>query len=153
LDFSPWGYDERQYCSPGFNLPVGCFSRTPHGEYPEYHSSADNLDFVRPERLAESLETLAAILDIVDRDERLVNQSPKCEPQLGRRGLYRTTGGSIIGSTDLARLWVLNFSDGEHSLLDIAERARLPFSTVAAAARELSEVELLKSATSYEHGI
>jgi aminopeptidase-like protein len=152
VDFTPWGYDERQYCSPGFNLPVGCFSRTPHGEYPEYHSSADNLDFVRPESLAETLEVLAGILDVVDRDERLVNQSPKCEPQLGRRGLYRTTGGSSIGSRDLARLWVLNFSDGGHSLLDIAERAGLPFSTVAEAARELAQVHLLKGATSYESG-
>jgi aminopeptidase-like protein len=150
VDFTPWGYDERQYCSPGFNLPVGCFSRTPHGEYPEYHSSADNLDFVRPERLEESLETIAGVLEIVDRDDRFVNQSPKCEPQLGRRGLYRTTGGSSIGSTDLARLWVLNFSDSGHSLLDIAERAGLPFATVAQAARELVQVNLLKSCTSYE---
>jgi aminopeptidase-like protein len=133
-------------------LPVGCFSRTPHGEYPEYHSSADNLEFVSPESLAESVETIARILEIVDGDERFVNQSPKCEPQLGRRGLYRTTGGSSIGSTDLARLWVLNFSDGRHSLLDIAERAGLPFSTIAQAARELAQVHLLKSATSYESG-
>jgi aminopeptidase-like protein len=147
-DFIPWGYDERQYCSPGFNLPVGCFSRTPHGEYPEYHSSADHLDFVRPERLQESLETILGILDVVDRDERCLNLSPKCEPQLGRRGLYRTTGGSALGATDLARLWVLNFSDGEHSLLDIAEQSALPFATIASAAEELKNVNLLISAPS-----
>jgi aminopeptidase-like protein len=153
IDFTPWGYDERQYCSPGFNLPVGRLSRTPHGEYPEYHSSADNLDFVKPESLAESVETIAGILDIVDRDARLVNQSPKCEPQLGRRGLYGKAGGAAsIGSTDLARLWVLNFSDGGHTLLDIAERAGMPFATIAQAARELTQVQLLKSATSYESG-
>ncbi len=149
-DFIPWGYDERQYCSPGFNLPVGCFSRTPHGEYPEYHSSADNPDFVRPERLEETLETILGILEIVDRDDRCLNLSPKCEPQLGRRGLYRTTGGSEPGAADLARLWVLNFSDGEHSLLDIAEHSGIPFAIIAKAARELTEVHLLKSATSYE---
>jgi aminopeptidase-like protein len=143
-DFSPWGYDERQYCSPGFDLPVGCFSRTPHGEYPEYHSSADNLEFVRPERLEESFEAILGILDIVDRDNRHVNLSPKCEPQLGRRGLFRTTGGSSLGPADLARLWVLNFSDGEHSLLDIAERSDIPFATIANAATELSRVDLLK---------
>jgi aminopeptidase-like protein len=143
-DFSPWGYDERQYCSPGFNLPVGCFSRTPHGEYPEYHSSADNLDFVRPENLEESFEAILGIIDIVDRDLRYLNLSPKCEPQLGRRGLFRTTGGSSLAPADLARLWVLNFSDGEHSLLDIAERSGIPFATIATAARELSNAQLLK---------
>ena len=145
-DFTPWGYDERQYCSPGFDLPVGCFSRTPHGEYPEYHTSADNLDFVSPGNLAESLGAILGILDIVDQDSRHRNLSPKCEPQLGRRGLYRTTGGSTPGAADLARLWVLNFSDGRHSLLDIAERSNIPFATVATAARELTAVQLLESA-------
>ena len=53
-DFSPYGYDERQFCSPGFNLPVGCFMRTPHGQFPEYHTSADNLEFVKPEYLHDS---------------------------------------------------------------------------------------------------
>jgi aminopeptidase-like protein len=142
-DFTPYGYDERQYCSPGFNLPVGCFMRTPHGEFPEYHSSADNLDFIRPANLEESLQAVLAILDMVDRDGRWLNRNPKCEPQLGRRGLYRTTGGTEPGAADLARLWVLNFSDGDHSLLDIAERSGLPFSTIATAAEELSNVDLL----------
>jgi aminopeptidase-like protein len=146
-DFTPWGYDERQYCSPGFDLPVGCFSRTPHGEYPEYHSSGDDLEFVRPERLQESLDTVAGILDIADRDERCLNLSPKCEPQLGRRGLYRTTGGTAPGAADLARLWALNFSDGRHSLLDIAERSGLPFAVIATAAQELKNVNLLISAS------
>jgi aminopeptidase-like protein len=144
-DFSPWGYDERQYCSPGFDLPVGCFSRSPHGEYPEYHSSADDLEFVTDTALEESLETIAGILDIVDRDGSYRNRSPKCEPQLGRRGLYRTTGGSSPGPADLARLWVLNLSDGRHSLLDIAERSRLPFAVIATAARELQQVDLLET--------
>jgi aminopeptidase-like protein len=145
-DFTPWGYDERQYCSPGFDLPVGCFSRSPHGEYPEYHTSADNLEFVSAGSLAESLETILGILDIVDNDGNHRNRSPKCEPQLGKRGLYRTTGGSTPGAADLARLWVLNFSDGRHTLLDIAERSNIPFATVATAARELTAAQLLESA-------
>jgi len=142
-DFTPYGYDERQYCSPGFNLPVGCFMRTPHGQYPEYHTSADNLEFVRPENLEETLDAIAEILTIVDHDSRWLNRNPKCEPQLGRRGLYRTTGGSELGDADLARLWTLNFSDGQHGLLDIAERSGLPFSAIATAAAELSQADLL----------
>ena len=150
LEFSPYGYDERQYCSPGINLPVGCFMRTPHGEFPEYHSSADDLSCVRPEYLEQSLNVLLGILDIADRDARWLNLNPMCEPQLGRRGLYRTTGGSEPGVADLARLWVLNFSDGAHSLLDIAERSGIPFSAIATAARELSHARLLQPADSYE---
>ena len=118
--------------------------RTPHGEFAEYHSSADDLTLVRPENLAASLDALIGILDIVDGDGRWQNLNPKCEPQLGRRGLYRTTGGTEPGEVDLARLWVLNFSDGKHSLLDIAERAGLPFAAIAAAAHELSNANLVK---------
>ncbi len=92
-DFSPYGYDERQYCSPGFNLPVGCFMRTPHGQYPEYHTSADNLDFVSPEPLAGSLETCLGVLEVLEGNARYLSQNPKGEPQLGRRGLYRSMGG------------------------------------------------------------
>jgi aminopeptidase-like protein len=143
IDFSPYGYDERQYCSPGFNLPVGCLMRTPHGQFPEYHTSSDDLSFVRPENLAESLETCKAILEAVDADRRWINLSPMCEPQLGRRGLYNRAGAAGPADAEMARLWVLNFSDGEHSLLDIAERARLPFSAVNAASRELAAAGLL----------
>src|SRR5262249_1805373 len=93
LDFTPWGYDERQYCSPGFDLPVGCLMRTPHGQFAEYHTSADDLDFVRPEALGDSLEVATAILDLVDKNRVFVNRQPKGEPQLGRRGLYPSVGG------------------------------------------------------------
>ena len=120
--FQPYGYDERQYCSPGFDLPVGRLSRTPFGEYPEYHTSADNLDFVRPESLGGQLSAVRAILDILENDAVYVNRNPKCEPQLGKRGLY-----SSIGPEELALLWVLNLSDGGHSLLDIAERSDMDF--------------------------
>lgn len=137
IEFSPWGYDERQYCSPGFNLPVGCLMRTPNGRYPEYHSSADNLDFVKPDALADSFCQLLSILEVLEKNAIYTNLMPKGEPQLGRRGLYTT------GEDSLPLLWVLNQSDGTHSLLDIAERAALPFSTIAAAARSLCGVGLL----------
>jgi aminopeptidase-like protein len=145
IDFYPYGYDERQYCSPGFNLAVGRFTRTPHGEYPEYHTSGDNLDFVRPDALADSLALCRAALNILEHDQRYVNQNPKCEPQLGKRGLYTLVGGGQgAGISEMALLWVLNLSDGEHSLLDIAERAAMPFDTVLAAASALQQHGLLR---------
>jgi aminopeptidase-like protein len=143
LEFSPYGYDERQYCSPGFNLPVGCLMRSVWGTFPEYHTSADNLDFIKPSSLAESLRVCAAIVDVLEGNRRYINQNPYCEPQLGKRGLYRSTGGAGIGEEINARLWVLNLSDGEHSLLDIAERSGVSFSAIRDAAVLLSEAALL----------
>jgi aminopeptidase-like protein len=131
IDFFPYGYDERQYCSPGFNLPVGCLMRTPHGEFPEYHTSADNLDFVRPEHLADSFSKCLSVFYTLEHDKTYINQNPKCEPQLGKRALYRPIGGQGDGGIDgLSMLWVLNLSDGHHSLLDIAERSGLSFSSI-----------------------
>ena len=147
LEFSPYGYDERQFCSPGINLPVGRLTRTPNGEYPEYHTSADNLDLVRPEALAESLATCMAIVNILENNQRYINTSPKGEPQLGKRGLYRKTGGDKdVGQRELAMLWVLNLSDGEHGLLDIAERSGLKFDTIWTAAQDLRNAGLLREA-------
>ncbi len=143
LEFSPYGYDERQYCSPGFNLPVGCLMRSVWGSFPEYHTSADNLDFIRPVQLAESLRVCAAIVDVLEDNRRYRNLSPFCEPQLGKRNLYRSTGGDSIGAEINARLWVLNLSDGEHSLLDIAERSGMPFAAIRNAAQLLSQGGLL----------
>jgi aminopeptidase-like protein len=143
-DFDPWGYDERQYCSPGFDLPVGRLTRTPHGEFPEYHSSADDLSLIDGEALAGSLEVVEAVLEVLEGNGRYLNLSPKGEPQLGRRGLYAGLGGGTEGhERQLALLWVLNLSDGDHTLLDVAERSGLPFDTVRSAANSLLERELL----------
>ncbi|HXG47285.1 MAG TPA: DUF4910 domain-containing protein [Methylomirabilota bacterium] len=144
LDFVPYGYDERQYCSPGFNLPVGCLTRTPNGRFPEYHTSADNLDLVRPEALADSLARLVDIVRVLEANRVYVNKSPYGEPRLGPRGLYGSTGGDKGAVFDeMALLWVLNLSDGRHDLLAIADRAGLPFEKIAAAARALVSAGLL----------
>jgi aminopeptidase-like protein len=138
MDFIPYGYDERQYCSPGYDLAVGCLSRTPYGRYPEYHTSADNLDFVRPEALADSYATCLAVFDVLEGNATYVNQCPRGEPQLGRRGLYGAVGGKATERVDeLALLWVLNLSDGHHTLLDIAERSGQWFPTIRRAANAL----------------
>ena len=140
-EFSPYGYDERQYCSPGFDLPVGSLARTPHGEYPEYHTSADNLDFVKPACLADSLSICLEVIEVLEANETYVNLYPKCEPQLGKRGLYR--GYPDAGTREMALLWVLNMSDGNHSLLEIAERSGVAFRKLRDAADLLLEHGLL----------
>jgi aminopeptidase-like protein len=143
-DFSPYGYDERQFCSPGFDLPVGCLNRTPYARYPEYHTSADDLDLIRPDSLADSFKTCLAAFRVLEENATYLNQNPKCEPQLGRRGLYGAIGGrSDTQQFQLAMLWVLNLSDGAHSLLDIADRSELEFGLVAEATDVLVRAGLL----------
>lgn len=148
-EFVPWGGDERQFCSPGIDLPIGSLMRTPHGEYAEYHTSADNLDFVKPEMLAHSFLTYLRVLDVLETNAVYLNASPKGEPQLGRRGLYRPISSGLPQPGDMdarALLWVLNLADEHHSLLDMAERSALPFAVLREAARMLEEHGLLVEA-------
>ncbi|SDO77360.1 DUF4910 domain-containing protein [Afipia sp. GAS231] len=144
-DFSPYGYDERQYCSPGFNLPVAMFSRSKFGAIPEYHTSADNLDFIRADALAESYRLINETIGAIEANGTYVNTHPKGEPQLGKRGLYGAIGGDKdAAAANMAMLWILNQSDGTNSLLDIAERAKLPFAVVQRTAKLLGDHGLLK---------
>lgn len=144
--YSPYGYDERQYNAVGFSLDVGRLSRTPHGEFPEYHTSADDLAFVRPDELVESFTAALEILDVLERDVRHINLSPYGEPQLGRRGLYPTTGGKSASDAVMAMLWMLGCSDGEHSTLDVAEISGVAFGDLDEAGRVLREAGLLRAA-------
>jgi aminopeptidase-like protein len=143
-DFTPYGYDERQYCSPGINLPLGCFMRSPNGSYPEYHTSADDLTLVSPPSLGESLVQLLRVIQVLEENGFYLNRSPKCEPQLGRRGLYQQIGGASAASREMAMLWVLNMSDGQHDLLHISTRARMPFDQISQAAHSLLKSDLLE---------
>ena len=142
-DWAPLGGDERQFCSPGFNLPFGAFSRSPADTFPEYHSSADDLDFVGPEALEECLEMLIEVIETVEANRIYRNASPYGEPQLGRRGLYRSVGGG--SSSEAALLWVLNLADGENTLLDISDRSGLPFSEIRDAAHRLLGHDLVST--------
>lgn len=144
VDFSPYGYDERQFCSPGFNLPVGCFMRTPYGEFPEYHTSADNLELIKRECLIDSFNKCLSVFDLLEHNHNYINQNQKCEPQLGKRGLYESIGGATHDKTnEMAMLWILNYSDGENSLLDIAAKSGLSFKVLKQAADRLLEQRLL----------
>jgi aminopeptidase-like protein len=136
-DFAPTGYDQRQYCSPGFDLPMGGFMRTPNGEYAQYHTEADNLDLLTPEALGDTWRLVRMAIDVLDADRRYVNLSPKGEPRLGPRGLF-------ADAERLGILWLLNLSDGKHSLLDIAERSRMPFWSLREGAYRLEQSGLLR---------
>src|SRR6185369_3066699 len=145
LPFSPYGYDERQLCSPGFNLPVGRLTRSVNGGFAEYHTSADDLSLIRPEKLQHSLEALQQMVRVIEGDDCYVNRNPRGEPMLGKRGLYGSTGGrTSLAQRENAMLWILNQSDGQHSLLDISRRSGLGFDGIRAAATELEEAGLLR---------
>jgi aminopeptidase-like protein len=143
-DFEPFGYDERQFCSPGFNLPMGCLMRTPNQQYPEYHTSADNLDFIRPESMFDTWSICLRVIEILEGSRHFVSRFPYCEPRLAPRGLYQPfVAGQPPRELQNALLWVLNLCDGQHTLLDIAERAKLPFAAVQQAAELLQDHELI----------
>ncbi len=147
-DYAPIGYDERQFCSPGFNLPVGCLMRTPNGEYPEYHTSADNLDLVQASSLAESLATCVAVTRVLEHNDTYVNQKPRGEPRLGPLGLYNAYGTAESKQLmQQAVLWTLNLSDGRYDLLSVAERSGLPFEAIHEAASALCGHDLLRQVT------
>jgi aminopeptidase-like protein len=145
VDFAPWGYDERQYEAPGFRLGMGALSRATHGDFPEYHTSADDLSFVSGERLAEASGIVREILRLLDRNATYLNLCPHGEPQLGRRGIYRSLGGDgNPRDVELALFWLLSLSDGEHDLIDVAERSGLAFEVIVRAAEILEGQGLLE---------
>ncbi|MDN5853063.1 MAG: DUF4910 domain-containing protein, partial [Actinomycetia bacterium] len=142
--YSPYGYDERQFNALGFDLPIGRLSRTPHGEYPEYHTSADNLDYVHDDELVASYLALLQLLDVLENNRTYQNLSPYGEPQLGKRGLYPTTGGKSASDEVMAMLWTLGYADGSTSQLDIADRAEMDFAALRAASDKLADAGLLE---------
>ncbi|MGB4911161.1 MAG: DUF4910 domain-containing protein [Candidatus Dechloromonas phosphoritropha] len=145
LEFSPYGYDERQFASPGINLPVGRLTRTPNGAYPEYHTSADNMSLITPDAMADSLAAYYEVIALIENNHVYQSNFPYCEPQLGKRGLYRKTGGHANAEQrELALLWVLNQADGQHDLLEIAERADISFTAIASAAKELVNANVIR---------
>ena len=177
LDFFPWGSDERQFCSPGFNLPVGSIFRSIYGsnEFPEYHTSEDNLNFMNIKSLAESFEAYLLVLFELENNfhlhlendksnknknlekqnvneksysEKYLNLNPKCEPQLGKRGIYHQIGGQESTMKqrriEFAIFWILNLSDGNNSIQDISKRSGIPLSDLQSSIKILINSKLLK---------
>jgi aminopeptidase-like protein len=152
IDFEPYGYDERQLCSPGFNLPVGRLTRSVNDGYPEYHSSADDLALMSAGRLEQSLEACKQVVEVLESNRRYINLSPKGEPRLGKRGLYGAVGGRSPADRERAMLWVLNQSDGGASLLDIAQRSGISFPAIKLVADELEQARLLRATDAAKPG-
>jgi aminopeptidase-like protein len=146
IAFEPYGYDERQLCSPGFNLPVGRLTRSVNDGYPEYHSSADDLSLISAGQLEQSLDACKQVVEVLEGNHHYINLMPKGEPRLGKRGLYGAVGGRSPADRERAMLWVLNQSDGSASLLDIAQRSGLGFPAISQVAGELARAALLRDA-------
>lgn len=145
VDFFPNGSDERQYCSPGFNLPVGSLMRTMYGEYPEYHTSADDKSFISFESMEKSVEKYLEIIEAIERNEKYINTLPYCEPQLGKRGLYPTLG-SQKSNADFVKtmMWILNLSDGENDLFSISSKSKISLKDIYPVIDKLVEKEIIR---------
>lgn len=154
--FVPWGTDERQFCSPGFDLPVGVLTRTPNGVYPEYHTSADDLDLITPGALADSLSALHEIIEVLDANVRFVRTDPHGEPQLSRHNLEGAMSrGLLAGGQEGEKqllFWLLNLADGRNDLFDVSRRAEQPFAATAGLAAELEEAGLIRAAATAKGG-
>lgn len=144
VDFFPVGSDERQYCSPGFDLPVGSMMRSMYRTYPEYHTSLDNKAFISFEAMAGSVDLYHEMIGIFEANRKYRSTNPFCEPQLGKRGLYSAVGAKEKPEHIKAIMWVLSLADGSVDLLDIAGRSGLDFDIVAAASDTLVEHGLLE---------
>ena len=145
IDFFPGGSDERQYCSPGFNLPVGSLMRTMYKAYEEYHTSADNKDFISFEAMEKSIEKYLEIINLIEKNKKYINQYPFCEPQLGKRGLYPTLGSQKEKSEFVnAMRWILNFSDGNHDLISISQKSKIPLRKLFPVVEELINKKIIR---------
>lgn len=144
-DFFPNGSDERQYCSPGFNLPVGSLMRTRYGKYKEYHTSDDNKSFISFNAMQKSVEKYVEVINVIEKNRIYTNQFPFCEPQLGKRGLYPTLGSQkeVQEYVD-ATLWLLNLTDGTNDLISISKKSKIKFDLLAEVAEKLQKHGLIQ---------
>lgn len=146
VDFFPHGSDERQYCSPGFNLPVGSLMRTMYGHYPEYHTSGDNKDFISFEAMEKSVFKYLEVIEVIEKNEKYINTMPYCEPQLGKRGLYPTLGSRKVSKDFVkAMMWILNLADGNNDLISMSEKCKISIKQLIPVIDKLIENGLLKN--------
>jgi aminopeptidase-like protein len=148
-NFFPTGSDERQYCSPAFNLPVGSLMRTRYAKYKEYHTSGDNKDFICFAAMQKSVEKYLEVIDLIENNNFYVNTMPFCEPQLGKRGLYPSLGSQKDTAQAIdAMMWVLNLADGSRDLIDIIKASNHDYRTIISTVATLEKNGLLEQIAS-----
>lgn len=144
-DFFPTGSDERQFCSPAFNLPVGSITRSMYTHYKEYHTSLDNKDFISFTAFKESIEFYLKVILCFESFGKYENLTPHCEPMLGKRNLYDSIGAANkTNQTQNAFLYLLSFSDGNHDLVDIANKMEISMYELLPFVKALVDANLLK---------
>ncbi|QMU64030.1 MAG: DUF4910 domain-containing protein [Flavobacteriaceae bacterium] len=145
LNYTPIGSEERQYCSPGLNLPVGSLMRTMYGVYPEYHTSADNKGFISFDAMEKSVMKYLEIVHLIENNKKYINLFPYCEPRLGKRGLYPTIGSQKEKELEVkAMMWILNLADGKHDLIDIIESSKIDYQVMIKIAKNLLINRIIK---------
>jgi len=146
LDFSPIGSDERQYCSPGFNLPIGSLMRTPYHQFPEYHTSKDNINLISIESLQDMYEKYLCVFEILEQNRTYISNKPRCEPMLEKIGMFRNNESNNVSNTIwVAIFWILAYGDGTNSLLDVAFRSCMKFDEISNASKLLLKSDLIKT--------
>lgn len=121
------GSDERQYCSPGVDLPISSVTRSKYGEYPEYHTSLDNFDLVTERGLTESLSFFLNCIDVFEKNRYKPRINVLCEPQLGKRGLYPTISSKESGKIVRNMMNFISYCDGTNSILEISNMCKIDF--------------------------
>lgn len=140
IDFDPIGSDERQYCSPGFNLAIGSLMRSKYHEYEEYHTSLDNKSLISFEAIKESVEMYFQMIEAFELNHNYVNSVMFCEPNMGKRNLYEDLSGALVMPDKLAtRMRLLNYMDGKNSLIGFCNKYNVNILDLR------SEIELLLS--------
>ncbi len=146
--FDIHGSDERQYSSQGFRINCVSITKDKYYEYPEYHTSLDNLDFVKPEYINESLQCHIDLVELMDKNIIYKNLYLNCEVMLSKHDLYPKTGGALLPNSEVSTLdvilWILFYADGTISSYNIAEKLGVPPKMIYAHASRLEEKNILK---------
>lgn len=146
IDFSVGGSDERQYCSPGFNLPVGSMTRSMYQRYLQYHTSLDDKSFISFEAMEKSIAVYFKFVLAIELNNNYYNKIQFCEPQLGKRGLYPSSASPLDDRREQVHrmMHLLTYSDGKTSLLEIAEKRQEPVFLYQAIIKDCIEAGVLE---------
>ncbi len=143
-NFWPGGSDERQFCSPGFNLPVGSLMRTRYEVFPQYHTSDDNKNYISFEAMEAGVNMYMKLVNLFETNPVFISTNPHCEPQLGKRGLYPTLGAQQKYPEYIdAMMWLLNLADGTHDLVSISNESGMRIELLQEIAIELENQKLI----------